>query len=95
MQGVCDNRGNLIWYSGPHLGVTSDHKLFRDHSPPLLDGERLLGDKAYIGLRGRVIAPYKKKPGRGLSERRLAFNVAHGWYRATIEHCFAFVKRSV
>lgn len=96
VQGVCDNRGNLIWYSGPHIGVTSDIKLFRDHSPPLADGERLLGDKAYVGLRGRVIAPYKKKPRAArLSERRLAFNMVHGWYRATIEHCFAFVKRSV
>jgi hypothetical protein len=76
VQGVCDNRGNLIWYSGPHIGVTSDIKLFRDHSPPLADGERLLGDKAYVGLRGRVIAPYKKKPGAaGLSERRLDFNM--------------------
>ena len=66
------------------------------HTPPLADGERLLGDKAYVGLRGRVIAPYKKKSrAAGLSERRLAFNMVHGWYRATIEHCFAFVKRSV
>ena len=49
-----------------------------------------------MGLRGRVIAPYKKKPGAaGLSQRRLDFNMVHGWYRATIEHCFAFVKRSV
>jgi len=36
VQGVCDNRGNVIWYSGPHLGVTSDIKLFRENSPPLL-----------------------------------------------------------
>jgi hypothetical protein len=96
VQGVCDNRGNIIWYSGPHLGVTSDIKLFRENPPPLLDGERLLGDKAYVGLRGRVLVPYKKKKGAaGLTTRRHEFNMVHGWYRATIEHCFAFVKRSV
>jgi hypothetical protein len=43
-----------------------------------------------------VIAPYKKKRGEErLTGRRWDFNNAHAWYRATIEHCFAFVKRSV
>jgi len=91
---VCDHRGNLIWYSGPHIGVTSDIKLFRRSMPPLQDGERLLADKAYVGAREHLIVPYKKKPGRAsLSRRRHDFNVAHSWYRATIEHCFAYVKR--
>lgn len=91
---MCDHRGNLMWYSGPHLGVTSDIKLFREHTPPLLEGERLLADKAYQGAREQLIVPYKKKRGGGeLSQRRQNFNVAHAWYRATIEHCFAFVKR--
>lgn len=91
---MCDHRGNIIWYSGPHLGVTSDIKLFRTFSPPLNPGEKLLGDKAYVGEPDRLIAPYKKKRGRtSVSARRAAFNVVHGWYRATIEHSFAFVKR--
>lgn len=95
VQGVCDNRGNIIWYSGPHIGVTSDVELFRTYTPPLAPGERLLGDKAYYGVTDKVIVPYKK--GRGAAKvegRRWHFNNVHAWYRATIEHCFAFVKRS-
>jgi hypothetical protein len=96
VQGVCDNRGNIIWYSGPHLGVTSDIKVFRQNCPPLLPGERLLGDKAYIGEPEYLIPPFKKKRGEvRLSERKWDFNNAHAWYRATIEHCFAYVKRYV
>ena len=37
-----------MWYSGPHLGTTSDIKLYEQFTPPLLDGERLLGDKVYV-----------------------------------------------
>jgi len=93
---VCDHRGNLIWFSGPHLGVTSDVSLFRQNTPPLDDGEKLLGDKAYVGEPDQLIVPVKKMRGQeALSERRQAFNDAHSWYRATIEHCFAYVKRLV
>ena len=96
VQGICDHRGNIIWYSGPHLGVTSDIKLFRQNSPPLERGERLLADKAYVGERGRLIAPYKKKRGEAqLTQRKRDFNNVHAWYRSTIEHCFAYVKRLV
>ena len=96
MQAVCDHRGNIIWYSGPHIGVTSDVKLFDGYTPPLDDGEKLLADKAYVGRPDELIVPFKKQRGHAeLSERRAAFNVVHAWYRATIEHCFAFVKRSV
>jgi hypothetical protein len=95
VQGVCDHLGNLIWYSGPHIGVTSDVRLFSQNTPPLDDGEKLLGDKAYVGQPEQIIVPVKKKIGQGsLSERHQAFNVVHAWYRATIEHCFAYVKRS-
>jgi hypothetical protein len=56
----------------------------------------LLGDKAYVGERSRLIAPYKKKRGQAkLAGRKWDFNNVHAWYRATIEHCFAYVKRSV
>jgi hypothetical protein len=96
VQGVCDHKGNIIWYSGPHVGVISDIALWRRYTPPLDDGERLLGDKAYVGQREEIIAPFKKKRGAArLEGRRWHFNNVHAWYRATIEHCFAFVKRSV
>lgn len=95
VQAICDHRGNIIWYSGPHLGVTSDVKLSRNFPPPLNPGEKILGDKAYQGEPNRIIVPYKKKRGRAdVSARRQAFNIVHSWYRSTIEHCFAYVKRS-
>ena len=82
-----------MWYSGPHIGVKADIRLFREYTPPLGDGERLLGDKAYIG-NARLVAPVKKRRGAaGLSRRDAAFNIVHGFYRATIEHRFAFIKR--
>lgn len=96
MQGVCDHRGNIIWYSGPHIGVTSDINVFRRDCPPLDPGERLLGDKAYLGEPEYLIAPYKRKPnGPPISGRKWHFNNIHAWYRSTIEHTFAFIKRSV
>lgn len=91
---MCDHRGNITWYSGPHLGVTSDIKLFRRRPPPLDDGEKLLADKAYVGAPEHLIVPFKKRRNEDkLSGRRYHFNNVHAWYRATIEHCFAYVKR--
>lgn len=95
VQAVCDHRGNIIWYSGPHIGVTSDVRLWQQYTPPLIDGEKVLGDKAYVGCPDEIIVPFKKQRGQSaLSKRREAFNLVHAWYRATIEHCFAYVKRS-
>ena len=95
MQAICNHSGSIIWYSGTHNGVDSDIKLWRDHSPPLERGEQILGDKAYVGHH-RLIAPHKLRRGEAeLSRRKKAYNIAHSWYRATIEHCFAFIKRCV
>ena len=81
-----------MWFSGPHLGVTSDIRVFRENPPPLGPRERLLGDKAYIGD-ARLIAPVKKRRGVAiLSQRNQAYNLVHGWYRSTVEHLFAYVK---
>lgn len=92
---MCDNRGNIIYYSGPHLGVTSDINVFRENCPWLAPGERLLADKAYYGEPDYLIVPYKKRHGQArLTGRRHDFNNVHAWYRATIEHTFAFIKRS-
>jgi len=83
----------MIWYSGPHIGVRHDSRIYRESPPPLVPGERLLGDKAYVG-HASLIAPFKRNPPRGLSRRKRAYNVLHSWYRVTIEHCFAYLKRS-
>jgi len=96
IQAISDHRGNIIWYSGPHIGVTSDINLFRTFTPPLDAGEMLLGDKAYCdaSMSGVLLAPYKKRRGQAaLSEGRAAYNLVHRWYRATVEHSYSFVKR--
>jgi len=63
--------------------------------PRLQPGERILGDKAYVGHH-RLLAPHKAhRCAVGLSRRHMAYNTVHSWYCATIEHCFAFVKRYV
>jgi len=66
---VCDHSGNLMWYSGPHIGVTHNVRLFHENTPgPRLDrGEQLLGDKAYVG-NPLLIAPHKMVWG-ALSQR--------------------------
>lgn len=75
--------------------MTHDLRLFREFMPPLAPGERILGDKAYVGF-ARLVAPHKKRRGAaGLTPRQAAYNLVHGWYRSTIEHCFAYLKRSV
>lgn len=94
MQAICNHKGTLMWYSGTHIGVTHDLQLFRLHMPALAPGERILGDKAYVGNH-RLLAPHKmRRRAVGLTRRQSAYNDIHSWYRSTIEHCFAFVKRS-
>jgi hypothetical protein len=95
VQAICNHMGTITWYSGSHLGVTHDLRLFREHMPALQHGERILGDKAYVGHH-RLLAPHKAaRRAVGLTRRQMAYNIVHSWYRATIEHCFAYLKRSV
>jgi hypothetical protein len=96
VQVVCDHLGNIIWYSGPHLGTPHDLSLYVAIHPDLEAKEQLLADKAYFGAHGQrlgIISPHKK-PARGvLSRRQQAFNTIHRWYRSRIEHAIGFVKR--
>jgi len=96
VQMACDHMGRPIWFTGPHLGVSHDSKLF-EQSPPPLDmarGERWLADAAYVAWNktGHVITGFKKPRGGSLSSDQSNFNRVHGWYRATIEHLNAWVK---
>jgi hypothetical protein len=65
------------------------------YTPPLTDGELLLGDKAYSDqqLHHQIIAPIKARPNQPLMDAQLEYNKLHGWYRASIEHCFGYIKR--
>lgn len=92
VQVVCDHRGSVMWWSGPHIGTIHDLNLYREYSPPLLPNEQLLADKAYVGGGPHLIVPFKKYKAR-LSPEKKAFNKIHRWYRATVEHSIGFIKR--
>ena len=79
-----------MWYSGPHLGTPSDIALFEENRPPLMPGEQLLADKAYVKdeWNSTLIAPIKNKKGCIITADQAAFNDIIGWYRASIEHSF-------
>ena len=94
LQIFVDNTGRLVWYSGPHLGVTHDLELFRRFPPPLRPNEKLLADKAYIGGGPRLVCPCKRVKGqKQLSPLQRAYNDVHGFWRATIEHINAHIKK--
>lgn len=97
-QGLIDNIGNFLWWSGPHPGATSDGTIWKNHRPPwLLDIEKVLADKAYSGRifedRFNVIPPYKKPRGGRRTPAQSAYNRIHAFYRVKVEHAFGFLKR--
>jgi hypothetical protein len=95
MQLICNHLGQIMWYSGPHFGVTHDLRLWAEKSPNMAAGDKILGDKAYVSaeFRHTFVTPFKK-PARGqLSEEEKEFNKMHSFYRATVEHVFGYLKR--
>ena len=94
---MCTNNGTPCFISGPHIGVTSDIDIFRQNPPPLVAGECLLGDKAYVDKRLYLTfslhLSIKKLPKKQLTSEEYAYNRIHAWYRASIEHIFGFMKR--
>jgi hypothetical protein len=84
-----------MYFSGPHLGVVSDNRLFKLYTPPLAPGETLLGDKAYCdrALEHQIVAPIKARHHRSLLDVQQEYNDLHAWYRASIEHLFGYLKR--
>jgi hypothetical protein len=95
VQAACLHSGALCYFSGPHLGVINDNKLFKLYPPPLIEGEYLLGDKAYCdrALHQCVVYPIKATRLSELSVDELEYNRLHGFYRASIEHAFGYTKR--
>lgn len=97
-----------MFVSGPHVGVRSDIRIWREFGPAMVAGESSLGDKAYVANDVLdVIAPYKKEKGSKLTLSQRDFNRIHrsvcylcssdstgcSWFRATIEHMFAQFKK--
>lgn len=78
IQGVCDWQGRPIYVSGPHIGVRSDIRLWREEGPNVSPGECVLGDKAYVSDDVvDVLAPYKRPKGGRLTRAQKDFNRIH------------------
>lgn len=61
---------------------------------PRASGDRWLADKAYRSVDvDDMITPFKKPKGGELTDGQEAFNKVHSWYRATIEHVNAQMKK--
>jgi hypothetical protein len=96
VQALVDHRGNLIWFSGPHVGCQHDVSLFYEHHPVLMPGETILADKAYVGARAAalgVLAPIKSRRSGPLSAQERDFNGIHTRHRSRVEHAFGYLKR--
>lgn len=61
IQLVCDHAGNVIWWTGPHLGTEADVNLWRELKPiDIMDSdERVFADKAYQNDGWRLAVPIK------------------------------------
>jgi hypothetical protein len=92
VQTAVDHGGRPVYISGPHIGVRADVTLWKSHGPVMGDGDFVLGDKAYVGC-SDVIAPYKKSGSRELSQEKKDVNTVLSWFRVTIEHTFADIKK--
>ena len=55
-------KGEIVLWSGPHLGVTSDPTVFRNarHLRRFRRNERWLGDLGYVGV-GGVVTKFKRR----------------------------------
>ena len=91
---VCNLQGVPVFYSGPHLGVMSDLNIFKQNRPPVAEGRVLLADKAYQNSEGLpVVTPIKENMKAAKDKDRNAIDALIQWYRSTIEHLFAYLKR--
>lgn len=82
VQAIVNHSGCIIWYSGPHVGVVNDYELFNCHTPPLMQGEMLLGDKGYCGESNShfLITPIKNKRYHELTNDAVQYNINHARY---------------
>jgi hypothetical protein len=88
---ICPYTKRILWISGGVAsGVFHDLKLAEIGFFSILEpGEKVLGDKAYIG-NPHVVAPVK---GRNLKAQEQSFNSNIGVVRVKVENVFAYFKR--
>ena len=97
VQVVATLSGRVADVGDPCPGAMHDSRAFREsgiaqrwasHYGP--DGPGMLGDKGYQGV--GISTPYKKPPGRDLSDVRRAANTALNRLRAAVERAIAHLK---
>jgi len=83
--------GHIIYFSGPHLGITPDCKIWHENRPILEDDEWILGDGAYVA-EAQILSPFRRSPNQSLTEEQLFFNLLISHYRARVEHINSLLK---
>jgi hypothetical protein len=77
VQVIVGHSGLPIFVSGPHVGVRSDLRLFRENGPVALMRplDIVIGDKAYVGGQAvGLIAPFKQNCAGGMDKEKEAYN---------------------
>jgi hypothetical protein len=96
-QGLIDNLGNWLWFSGPHPGSDGDGTLWKNYRPPwMIPNELALADKAYCSRvyeRLGLVAPYKKPTSGARTRAQTAYNRIHTFHRVRVEHAYGYLKR--
>jgi len=94
VQCIVNHAGTIIWYSGPHLGTSADINLWRIYKPvnELYSNELLIGDKAYVGSKD-ILTEFKEYKYEEKTKKQKAWNRCIQWYRSSVEHAFAYLKR--
>ena len=91
IQIIIDLTGRIVWFSMPHLGVTSDPKIWRHTRPHFNAGEFVLADGAYISC-AHCLCPYKAQQGQPLAAGEDEVNSLIQLYRARVEHVIGLVE---
>lgn len=91
--GIALGPGFPVGYSGPHIGIRHDGRLWKDNisrRAKLYPWEYALGDKAYIGC-AEFITEFK---GKNLSSRKTQYNLTVQHYRGRCEHLISELVQS-
>ena len=85
--------GDIILWTGPHLGVISDISIWESTwaEHPFCWWERWLADLGYVGAIG-LIYKFKKAAGRLLTREEIVFNNVHEFMRNRVEQMVSAVK---
>lgn len=85
--------GNIVLWTGPHLGCSSDLTIWRRTwaNHPLRSWEAWLADLGYVGAAG-LIYKFKKPAGGALTRAQRRFNNMHECTRNRVENVVRRVK---